>query len=395
MGSALQAVGMPGQVWGVAAAGPGGPVVATSYDGDNLSGTVLTALDLSGAVLWRHRVDGRPSPPRVGVAGTVWIAHQGADGYSLTELGLDGSVLRSVALEHEPHEQLGAFVLLAEGICAAWLRADGTPRVARHDDNGRTIWSTNVQLDGFVEVSDGASGKIRRKRRWRPRTCSVSRWQPLLVSADRIAATYEERSSGIGVTFFLDAASGELVSRTRPGPNGINAVIAPGEFVIGELGYGAFHTTRYDRSGTPVRQWASHGLLLVDRHGGIRGPEYVNVLPSRSRFCGLAEDGTLLDGPALSGFYTTYPALDSNGTTVFWRDGRLVVVDAGFQLRELFAKADDRAVMSRVLLLAGGQVVFALDSELLIFRDTGLGPLDDGVWPCGDGNLNGNPVAYQ
>lgn len=70
-------------------------------------------------------------------------------------------------------------------------------------------------------------------------------------------------------------------------------------------------------------------------------------------------------------------------------------VDADFQVRELFTKADDRAVMGRVLLLADGQVVFALHGELLIFRDTDLGPLDDSVWPCGDGNLNGNPVAYQ
>jgi hypothetical protein len=56
---------------------------------------------------------------------------------------------------------------------------------------------------------------------------------------------------------------------------------------------------------------------------------------------------------------------------------------------------DERAVMSRIMLLTDGQIAFALHSELLIFRDTGLGPLDTGAWPCSEGNLNGNPVAYQ
>jgi hypothetical protein len=41
-----------------------------------------------------------------------------------------------------------------------------------------------------------------------------------------------------------------------------------------------------------------------------------------------------------------------------------------------------------------GQVVFALGDELLLFRDTGLGPLDTGTWPCGDSNLHGNPATH-
>ena len=266
----------------------------------------------------------------------MWIAHRGGNGHTLTELDLAGSVMRSVVLEHEPHECLAAFVLLAEDICTAWLPADMAhvipagrfPCVARHDSHGRAVWSTTVQLAavayaGVVARSVDTGGQTRPKRPWQPRTLSVSHWQPLLVSADRIAAAYDDYGSGIAVTFFLDTASGELVSQTRPGPHGINAVVAPGEFLIGEQGYGAFRTTRYDRSGTPVRRWASHGLPLVDRHGSIRGPEYENVLPSRSLFRGLADDGTLVDGPALSGYYTTYPALDSSGTAVFWRDGRL------------------------------------------------------------------------
>ncbi|MFB9927631.1 hypothetical protein ACFORO_20490 [Amycolatopsis halotolerans] len=394
-------VALPGQVWGVAAPGPDGPLVATTYDGDNLSRTVLTALDASGAVLWKHRADGHPYPPLVSVSGTVWIAQRDAGCYVLTELDLAGAVLRSVALDHEPHEHLGAFVLLPDGFCVSWLPANRSrvvpagrvPRVARHDERGETVWSTSIPL-GSLKLEDLDSAEHPGPPR-EPRTLAASRWQPLLVSADRIAAGFADDGSGIGVTLFLDTAHGSVVAQTLPGPRGRCAIAAPGEFLIGEQGYSFFRTTRYDRTGMAAQRWSSHGLLLIDRHGGVRGPESENIRRLRSRFRGLAENGTLLGGPLLRGYYTTYPALDSNGTAVFWREGRLLTVDADLRLRELFLSEDDRAVMGRILLLADGLVVFSLGSDLLFFRDTGLGPLDDGPWPCGGGNLNGNPVRYQ
>ncbi|GAA1641806.1 hypothetical protein [Actinoplanes couchii] len=67
-------------------------------------------------------------------------------------------------------------------------------------------------------------------------------------------------------------------------------------------------------------------------------------------------------------------------------------MDADLRSRTLFARDDDRAVMSRILLPAPGLVVFSLADELLLFRDTGLAGLADGPWPCGDGNPHGNPV---
>ena len=47
MGGA-DSVKMPGQVWGLAASDPAGPVFVTSYDGRNLDTTVLVALGLAG-----------------------------------------------------------------------------------------------------------------------------------------------------------------------------------------------------------------------------------------------------------------------------------------------------------------------------------------------------------
>ncbi|MFI9811823.1 hypothetical protein [Saccharothrix variisporea] len=406
--SGPRTVAMPGQVRGLAAPDATGPLFVTSYDGPDLSTTALTAVGLDGTVLWRREFDGRPGPPRVGDGGSVWVAHPGSGGQAVSELDADGAVLRSITLEHAPHEHLGAFVLLPDGICAAWLpaarrgagEAGRTAGVARHDENGARRWSTPAVLDhlshpGVVEVNAANGRQVRPMKPWTPRSIEVSHQEPLLVSGNRIAATFADGGSGIAVTFFLDVATGHVIATTRPGPSAHNAIAGPGEFLIGSQGYGVFSTARYDPSGIVTDEWPSNGMVLVDRHGHIRGPESENVLPSRSRFRGLNPGGTLRDGPALSGYYTAYPALDRDGTAIFWRDGRLLAVDADFEVHELFAMNDDRRVMSRVLLLDQGQAVFALHDELLAFSDTGLGPLDVGAWPCAHGNLRGNPVMYR
>lgn len=402
-----QNIAMPGQVWGLAAPDPTGPLFVTSYDGGNLSATVVTALTRAGVTLWRREFAGHPHPPRVNASGTVWIAHREPPSQMFHELGADGSTLHSIVPEHEPYERLGAFVLLPDGICVAWLPAPRSrllapgrvSRVARYNDSGDCLWTTPIRLgeiahDGVVEISEDSGWNVRPKKPWTPRTIEVDHWEPLLISGDRILASYTDGGSGIGVSSFLDLGTGQIVAATQAAPTHHKAILGPGEFLIGAQGYGVLSTARYDRDGTQQHRWPSHGMMLTDHHGAIRGPESENVLPSRSHFRGLKEDGTLRDGPALSGYYTTYPALDHAGTAVFWRDGRLLTVDSDFELRELFASDDQRSVMSRILLLDQGQIVFALCDELLLFRDTGLGPLDTSTWPCGDSNLHGNPATH-
>src|SRR5215213_1121101 len=105
---------------------------------------------------------------------------------------------------------------------------------------------------------------------WTPRTIEVPHWEPLLVSGNRIAATFADGGGGIAVTHFLDTATGHVIATTRPGPSARKAIAGPGEFLIGSQGYGAFSTARYDPSGTVTDRWPSHAMMLVDRHGHIR-----------------------------------------------------------------------------------------------------------------------------
>ncbi|WP_240670257.1 hypothetical protein [Actinoplanes solisilvae] len=396
---------MPGQVWGIATDDMGGPVFVTSVDGRDLNATALAAVDPSDGVVWQRSFPGRPRPPRVSSAGTVWLTHRGPEGHSFTEVSSDGRTLRTVVPEHQAHEHLGAFVVLPDGFCAIWLPADPyhpvppgqSPRIVRHTETGTTAWSTPLPLDrvsfpGVVETGEHNGWKPRPKRPWRRSTIEADHWEPLLISGDRALAGITDGSSGIGICTILDTTTGEIITTTPPGPHQHKAIAADGSFLIGRQGYGAFSTTRYDPQGIAQQTWPSHGMMLVDHHGAIRGPESENVVPSGSRYRVLNADSSLTDGPPLSGYYTTYPALDADGTAVFWRDGKLLTIDSDLQARTLFAQDDDRAVMSRVLLLEHGRVVFSLHGELFIFRDTGLAKLADGPWPCGDGNLRGNPA---
>lgn len=397
---------LPGQAWGLAAPGPDGPVFVTSYDGKNLSATVLIALGLDGGVLWRRTFGGHPGPPRVSGSGTVWIAHRGPDSGMLTELDASGTVVREVIAEHEPSEHLRAFAVLPDGICASWLPAGRShvappgrqARVARHGLDGACRWSAPAVLDqlsypGCVEASAETGWRARPARPWTPRTIEAHHWEPLLVSGHRVAATFADGGSGIAVTFFLDAGTGQLIATSRPGPSHHKAISGPGEFLIGSQGYGAFSTSCYNDAGAVTQEWPTHAMILIGRDGRISGPESENVLPSRSHYVSLEPDSTVRRGPALPGYYTSYPALDSDGTAVFWRDGRLRAVDRDLQERVLFAREEEtRAVISKIMLLRDGWVAFAVHDELIILPRTGLGPLDGGIWPCADGGLHGNPV---
>ncbi|MGW0855036.1 hypothetical protein [Streptomyces sp. NPDC002690] len=406
----VSSIAMPGQIWSVAAQDPSGPLYVTSY-GENPLETVVTLVDVTGSVAWRRLYSGTGRPrSRLSADGTLWVAYPEGVGRVLEGVLPDGSTHRAVVPESEAGEEVSAFVLLDDGFCIAWAgasrllwtaRGDTSapppPRVARYTREGDCVWSTPIALGavshpGVMGMSRETGWELRPLHPWVPEEVDVDHWEPLLVSGDRVAASFADARGGIGRTFFLDLASGAIVSATSPAPSGRKAIAGPGEFLIGSQGYGEFTTRRLDRNGTETARWASHGAMLVNDRGTVCGPELENHLPSRSRFRQLAPDNTLVDGPALTGYYTSCPSMDRAGTTVFWRDGRLLAVDADLTPHDLFARDDSRNVLGRTLLLDDGLVVTSLDSDVVAFR-THLGPLAEGPWPCGDANLPGNPVV--
>jgi hypothetical protein len=390
-------------VTGFVAGSAAGPIYVTSIARDASSGltqTTLSAVDLSGDVLWRRFFDGFTPAPRATDGGSVWLGHHGSDGAALEEIGRDGSSIRTIRLAHGPDEQLGSFLILPDGFCTAWTsgpRYRGG-RVDRRDLDGASTWSAAIKPDHIdhqciMEATEENGWVSRPRRPWIPRNFQFSLWEPLLISGDRIMASYQDVKSGLGISYFLDARKGVVISSTKPAHIGHKAIPGKGEFLVGIQGYGEYTTVRYGRDGAEAARWPTHGAMLTDRSGNLLGIELDNRTAAQQRLRILGADGTLSDGPALTGYHTTHPALDRDGTAVFWRNGRLLAVDSELTLRELFTAKDESSIASsRVLLLEDGIVAFMLSGDLFVFRTT-LGPLDDSVWPCGDGNINGNPAV--
>lgn len=398
-----QNIALPGEVaLGLAADSVAGPIYVTSHVGNPDSGspqTALSAVDLSGAVLWQRFFDGPTGVPRATGARTVWLARNGPDGAALEETGPDGSVVRAIPVAHRPGEELSAVVVLPDGFCTAWTSGPvyQGARVDRRDPDGACIWSAPIPPGPLahhcVMTASAETGWQQRPRNpWIPSRFQLHHWEPLLVSGDRILASYRENKSGLGISYFLDAGTGQILNATKPAPIGRKALSGDGEFLIGVQGYDEFATVRYDRDCGEAARWPSHGAMLIDRLGTLLGVELDNRSAAQPSLRVMERDGSLSCGPALPGYHTTHPALDRDGTAVFCRDGSLLTVDAELTRHELGRMKDDRIMaMSRILLLEDGIVAFTVNDELFIFR-TSLGPLEDSVWPCGDGNLNGNPV---
>ncbi|MFE7096321.1 hypothetical protein [Streptomyces erythrochromogenes] len=399
---------LPGQVWCVATQHPSGPLYATTYGAHPLE-TVVSSVDLSGRVLWEKAYPGTGRPrSRLSPSGTLWLARPtDGGGRALEGVLPDGSVDRTVTLPCRAGEEVAAFVVLGDGFCVSWagaarmLLAPGgqparVPRVARYGRDGQCLWSTPIDLGpvshpGMLEMNEETGWEVRTAAPRPPEWVEAARGEPLLVSGDRVAAGFADGRSGIGRTFFLNLVSGALISVTEPAPLRRSAIAGPGAFLVGALGYGACTTRRFGRDGTESARWDCHGAMTVDGRGAVRGPAF-SVAPScASRFRRLTTSNGLVDGPHLAGRHTSHPAVDADGTTVFWHGGRLLAVDSGMALHELFVSDDDRTVLGRTLLLDGGRVVQSVGSEILVLR-TDLAALADGPWPCGDANLLGNPV---
>ncbi|MFG2988828.1 hypothetical protein ACGFZK_05910 [Streptomyces sp. NPDC048257] len=278
---------MPGQIRSVAAQDPSGPLYVTRYGSSPLE-TVVTMVDVSGAAHWERAYAGTGRPrSRLSADGTLWLACPGDEGGRTLEGILpDGSMGRTVLLPCDTGEEVAAFVVLDDGFCISWAGASRmlleaghqpslTPRVARYTMEGHCRWSTPISLGtvshpGVMGMSAETDWEIRPVKPWAPKRVEAAYSEPLLVSGDRVAASFTDERSGIGRTFFLDLASGTAVGTTNPAPSGRKAISGPGEFLIGAqvavLEHADDPSTRTAAEGRePLRGEAGTPLLLRQR----------------------------------------------------------------------------------------------------------------------------------
>ncbi|MBC6461977.1 hypothetical protein [Actinomadura sp. HBU206391] len=390
----IERVELPGRPGPLAGAAATGPVYVLCGMGTEAA---LHAVDLAGRLCWSRSLGAVGGPVRVAPDGGAWLADRDA----VVETTVSGTPGRRVRFSCAPDERIGTFVVLPDGFMVAWTsRPYRHVRLERTDGSGTSRWSTRLpdarlSYDGVVEMSAANDWRAEPMPPWRPADLTPERWAGLLVSADRVLATYTDWSSGIGMGYCLDLATGALVWVTPPHPTGERAIAGQGGFLVGSQGYGAFSTRLYDRDGAVVIEWPSQGGLLVSSRGRIRVVESDNADTSTRRVRRLHRDGSMTDGPCLPGYYTSGPVLSGDGRAAFWRDGALQIVDPDLRVHTV-CEGEGEGV-DRMLLLEDGRLFFVLTKDrggsTLVIARTDLAPLDTGAWPCGEGDLRGNPVG--
>lgn len=393
----VESVELPGQPGSIAAAGPAGPVYAVT---GSAHGTRLCAVDLERRLFWARPVDGHRGP-RVADDGGIWVG----GGRVLEETRPSGEPGRRFILDDgHPDRTVDAFVLLPDGALVAWgSNAPGAARARLEllDAEGRRRWVTDLPAPdmayaGITEIGVATGWRPRPIPAYRAETFRTTRWEPVLVSGDRVLATFFEVSGGLGVSYCADLHTGRLLWSTKPAPVGDRAIAGGGRFLVGEHGYGAFATRLLDGDGVVVAEWPSHGRALVGADGVIRVVEGDKL--SRLRL--LHPDGTMTDGPVLPGSYTVGPVLAGDGGIAFLRDGRLQAAAPDLTVTTRHAMPG-RDGVDGMLLLDGGLLAFTTHdarpavtgSAVLSFARSDLPGPATGPWTGAEGGLRANPVT--
>lgn len=217
----------------------------------------LYAFDWSGRPLWTRDLDQGPAGPRVAADGLLWFAEPAA----LVGLNADGAEVRRIDLVLPPNERLGAFVGLADGGFIIATEAKGgrrgpRGRVLRLDRAGALRWSRELMPD---PRSPRAAADPPHRSLWRPENWVCVHHHPLLVAGDAVLCGFQEwPRSGLGRRYLLGLARGEPRWTGELGAIGHAAIVGPGTFLAGALGYGQLCSVLVGRGGV-LDRWDTHG----------------------------------------------------------------------------------------------------------------------------------------
>ncbi|MEM7344762.1 MAG: hypothetical protein AAF485_10995, partial [Chloroflexota bacterium] len=329
----------------------------------------LVCINFKGEIVWNVNLTSIPGQLRLASNGTVWI---GATN-KLHQYGSDGNRLKTINVPCRESEHLENFLLTADGfLCSFQDSSVREPRVVKLTVDGKLLWSATifpnqVAFDGVQEMGVHTEWKRQPMKPWDPVIWVADLSEPLLLTNNYILASFGEHPhSGIGRSYCLDYISGDILWVTESRPAGTKAITNDEHFLIGAQGYGAFDTYLYDKEGTILNHWPSHGDYLLTEDGEIRLVEMENSLPSKMHFSILHTNGRVQKGPHLSGYHTTYPVIDKDCTAAFWRDGKLILIDKHLKKRILYSdnSLPERPLLTRMLLTKQGMLAFVVNKEL-------------------------------
>lgn len=338
---------------------------------------------------------------KVDANGMIWVN----TGKGLVAYDEHGNSSSQVSFDLQKHELIGDFVIRSKDaiVCTWQTRREEDPRVLHYTMDGRKIWTTTLRrsllhYEGVVGMGVETQWKIEPKKPFNSKDWLPDNQGSMLLAGDRLLQTYCDYSSGLSISYCLEMTTGEVVWITPSRPSGTKAIMLNGDFLIGSQGYGAFDTWCYGQDGSVKQHWKSHGYIVISEEGVVRSAEMRNS-GSDMHFSILEPDGGVLKGPHLTGYYTGYPVIDRKQNTVFFRKGKLLLVDRDLNLTTLFEAEEDASShsywYSRILLI-DGRVYMAVSTykkmqELLIF-DTDLDTIANSSWACDCGNIGANSV---
>lgn len=362
----------------------------------------LYGISLKNGIVWKYDIQlSYPNELRVDNSGYAWIAHKN----EIIKIDENGIVKHTINLVLNKKQQIGSFIILKEGfIVSIQANEQSKPdtKVVRINNSGEIIWDTpimtnNISHSGVVEMKASNNWKIEKQKPWLPKNWLCLYDNAILLSSKNILVSFFEMPrSGIGKSYCLDLDTGIIKWTTKPAPYETIACYENGSFIIGHQGYGAFDTLLYNSNGDIINQWKSVGRYVVDNNKNIFLVEMNNSSNSKLHISQLLNDGKILKGEQIEGYYIADPVIDEYCNIAFWRNESLQIVDKNLKRHILLTIKTEKkySMTERMLLINSGLLVFGLDDKLYQVQ-TNLGKLDNSSWSCKYGNLERNPVINE
>jgi hypothetical protein len=357
----------------------------------------LIGISITGEILWKSSIDiAYPSELRISSDGDCYVSYLN----TIQRISKNGETEKTISIKLNPKQEIGSFVI-ANDFFIICVHGRGKPNasVLKTDLEGKAIWETlipanDISYEGVVEMRADNDWKAKRKRDWSPENWLCLSGNEIIVSNNTILVNYFEMPrSGLGKSYILDRNSGELKWSSEPAPFESISCYDVDKYLIGYQGYGAFETKLVDSSGNLLNKWESVGKSIVSANKEISVIEMDNSSASKLYHTKLRNNGEVIKGLKIEGYYMMYPILDNNGNMVFFRNNELSVIDSESNKYELmkFKFENYPSASRRILLYKEGTLIFSLNQDLYIL-DTNLGYLDKSYWPCQYGNNERNPL---
>jgi hypothetical protein len=263
--------------------------------------------------------------------GKVWLYESRA----VVAVAGDGFQICREPVRLEKHEQIGCLAAIDDGVLLSiycneeHAKYGRAPRLLRLNANCQEMWSTRLPVKtiayrGCVHMGVATNWQTEESPPWKPSTWLPCGDDQLLVSGDRVLASFQEMPrSGIGCRYVLDVDTGDLVWMSESSPIANACSIGDGKFLMGDQGYGAFKTTLYEDEVSDLRSWPSHGHDVVIG-GDLLSVQMSNDLSVPQHVVCLGDGGAVhRRSDRLPGYYTSKPVTMSDGNLYFWRAGQL------------------------------------------------------------------------